>query len=145
MSEETVNVPTSTLMRIQQLRKEFKDFPLKKSGFNKHMNFEYFELKDFLPTVTDLLAQHRLTSVMTFADKYVVLHVFSWDEPNDTISLQAPRVESDSKGQKAIQVLGADITYYRRYLYGMLVDLVENDMHDASLGGKAEGGGNDSW
>ena len=35
------------------------------------------------------------------------------------------------KGMNAIQALGSEITYYRRYLYNIALDIVENDIIDS--------------
>jgi len=124
--------------KLQKTRTELLEKPLKKSGKNAFAKFSYFELADFVPTVTHLLEKNGLCSATTFdTDSYdplkqlFVLTIFNVDEPTDKIEFKIPYVMPQMKGANPIQELGAGITYCRRYCYLMALDLVENDVIDA--------------
>ena len=55
----------SVYKKLQDVRVELQKTPLKKSGKNKHIGFEYFELGDFLPTVQELFLKHWLSNFST--------------------------------------------------------------------------------
>jgi len=118
---------------LQDVRNELCKTPLKKSGYNSHLKFNYFELADFVPTATRLFAERGLCpifSITTNQDGFemAVLKIVKGAEQ---IVFTTPT--SDPTNMGGIQALGAKITYLRRYLYLIALDLVENDIVDASL------------
>ena len=52
--------------KIQQARVELQKMGIKKSGHNKFANFDYFELKDFLPKVNEIFLDLKLFSKYSF-------------------------------------------------------------------------------
>ena len=117
---------------LQEVRFELSKASLKKTGKNNYQGFEYFELKDFLPTATDLFKKHDLTPVFNVelspeGIEYAILDVFY--KGSEKITFKAPTARPN--GKNPIQDLGAMITYMRRYLYLMALDIVENDIVDS--------------
>ena len=117
---------------LQEVRFELSKASLKKTGKNNYHGFEYFELKDFLPTATDLFKKHDLTPVFNVelspeGVEYAILDVFY--KGSEKITFKAPTARPNNNNP--IQDLGAMITYMRRYLYLMALDIVENDIVDS--------------
>lgn len=125
---------------LQEVRYEIANTELKKSGYNGYGKFNYFELKDFLPTATKLFRDKGLCSIFQIAVgsngfEYAVLTIVKGPEQ---IEFKVPTAESNNSSNP-IQNLGAKITYLRRYLYMIALDLVENDIIDATSGSEKEG------
>ena len=118
---------------LQNVRVELAEANLTKSGKNKFQNFDYFELKDFVPTATKLFAKYNLTPIFNIevgqdGVEYAVLDIIKGDSANEKIRFKTPTAEPS--GNNPIQQLGAKITYLRRYLYLIALDIVENDQVD---------------
>ena len=130
---ETRNVYTKLL----EARKRFLAEPVKKSGVNRFAEFKYFELEDIVPVATKIFTDLGLLLIpsVTYELSYAVL--YNVDNPNEFITFNAPakdpHIEEGTK-MSAIQGLGAYVTYMRRYLYGLVLDIVEKDAVDATSG-----------
>jgi len=118
---------------LQDVRNELAKTPLRKSGFNKHLNFNYFELADFVPTATKLFAERGLCPIfsITYDSSGVEVAVLKFIKGAESITFTAPT--SEPTNMQGIQALGAKITYMRRYMYMIALDLTENDIVDATL------------
>jgi len=116
---------------LQEIRFAISKTELKKSGYNAFAKFSYFELKDFLPTAVKLFNDAKITPIFNIeidpnGVEYAVLVLYKGAE---RICFKVPTAEAN--GSNPIQSLGAKITYLRRYLYMVCLDLVENDIVDA--------------
>lgn len=115
---------------LQEVRYELSKTELRKSGVNRHLNFNYFELKDFVPTVTKLFYERGMTPIFNIdivdGIEWAVLEIIKGAE---VITFKSPT--ADTGQNNPIQNLGSKITYMRRYLYLIALDLVENDTVDA--------------
>lgn len=114
---------------LQEVRSELSKAGLKKTGKNNFQGFEYFELKDFLPTATELFKKHDLTPVFNIelspeGVEYAILDIFY--KGSEKITFKAPTARPN--GKNPIQDLGAMITYMKRYVYIMALEIAENDV-----------------
>jgi hypothetical protein len=118
---------------LQRIRAELNETPLKKTGVNRHLNFNYFELGDFVPAATKLFDKYGLCPIfsISFDQSGVEMATLRVVSGTEYITFTCP-VERPTNMQ-GTQAVGAVITYYRRYLYMMCLDLVENDVVDASI------------
>jgi len=139
--------PATVLERIQLLRQELKSMNLKKTGVNAHQRYSYFELKDFLPETIDLCVKHRLTPIMQYTETMIELWVYASENEDDCCYFSIPKVSTNisecmsKEGRqllKSSQLMGMDITYARRYLYGLFVDLVETDGFDSGAASSSD-------
>ena len=117
--------------KLQKARVQLHNTPLNKSGKNNFAKFNYFELADFMPSVTDIFNDVGLCGVVSFTNDTAYLTVHNTEKENDFVTFTSPLVIASMDRIQAIQSLGATHTYYRRYLYLMALDLVENDVVDA--------------
>lgn len=106
----------------------------KKSGKNAYAGFEYFELKDFIPQTIAAFRDLGITSIFNIEPATPELPEIATliiTDGNETIKFEVPTADATGKGQLPIQALGSKITYLRRYLYLIALDIVENDVVDA--------------
>ena len=140
--EKVEDVKLNLLQKLQKCRVELQNKNLKKSGENKFANFKYYELSDFLPTVNELFDKYKLFSQFTLDNNTATLEIFDTEktyksdefEFYDSVAFTIPSEKVEIKGSNAIQNLGGSNTYLRRYLYLNALEIVENDMYDATSG-----------
>lgn len=130
MEEKNIFEQYNIYQLLQDVRNELTKIEIKKSGYNSFAKFGYFELKDFLPITTKLFKERGMTPLFSIAYfdgiEYALLKII---RGNEQIEFRVPTAEPS--GNNPIQNLGAKITYLRRYLYLIALDLVENDVVDA--------------
>ena len=127
-------------------RVEFLQMNVKKSGVNRHLEFQYFELEDIVPVATLLGAKYGLLFAVNFTNEAATMEVINTDNPEEKIVFTSPMreiasIENKSGGKltNAIQNLGSVETYQRRYLYMTALDITEHDTFDGEVG-EPEGG-----
>lgn len=134
LAEETQKV-INIYSKMQSVRCALLEMNLEKSGNNKFAGFKYFELGDFLPTITRLLNEHGLCSRMSFTNEEAKLTIINIDNPNELMEFTSPMsTAAVAKNGNEVQNLGAVQTYLRRYLYVAAFEIVENDGLDATAG-----------
>lgn len=118
---------------LQEVRYILTQTELKKGGYNAFGKFNYFELEDFLPTVTKLFYERGMCPIFyikTEADgiEYAHLNIIKGPE---TAPFMLPTAEA-TNSSNPIQNAGSKATYMRRYCYAIALELCENDTVDAS-------------
>ena len=108
-----------------------QEAPLKKSGHNKFAGYSYFELGDFIPTITEIFYNIGLCGVVSFDKELATLCITDTDDGSQIV-LTSPMAEANLKGCHPIQNLGAVETYTRRYLYVSALEICEHDALDSS-------------
>jgi hypothetical protein len=126
--------------KLQNARVILQSKPLKKTGKNTFAKYDYFELEDFLPTVQTIFNDVGLCGIMSFTDETATLTIHD-TKPKDGVAINridvhAPMSSADLKGCHAIQNTGAVISYMRRYLWMLALEIVEHDALDATTGKK---------
>lgn len=118
-------------------RGKFLEAPVKKSGVNSYAEFKYFELEDIVPVIMPIFNDLGLFLIESVTFEKVTATVVNIDNPEETIVFEAPakdpKIEDGTK-MSAIQGLGAYVTYQRRYLYMLVLDIVEADPVDSTSG-----------
>lgn len=120
----------SVYKKLQEARVMLHHTQLNKSGKNKFANFNYFELGDFIPQVTEIFNKVGLCGVVSFtADTaYLTVHEVEGD---GFITFTSPLVFASVEKTQPIQNLGSTHTYLRRYLWLMCMEITENDVVDS--------------
>ena len=142
----TVQKPMNMLQKLAQARLMFLNEHVKKSGKNIKLEFEYFELKDIVPSATRIFADLGIASIDNFTSEQAVMSLYNADDTTEgCVEVAIPYREAGQIISKAgkevtnpLQALGASITYMRRYLYMLALDIVEDDETDANLGSNTE-------
>ena len=115
---------------LQAVRSELSKAGLTKSGKNKFAGFDYFELADFLPKATELFLNHGLTPIfrMEFDEVGIEYAYLTIIKGNEQVTFKTPTANPrPDKTPNPIQELGSKITYMRRYLYLIALDIVESE------------------
>lgn len=122
---------------LQSIRAKMASMDIKKTGYNAYGKFQYFELKDFLPQATKLFDEKNICPIFQIAvgSNGIEYAILTLSRGPETIEFKVPTADSNNSSNP-IQNLGSKITYLRRYLYLICLDLVENDIVDAVAGSK---------
>lgn len=120
--------------KINKIKQGILQAKLKKSGYNKFSNFNYYELADITPTIIMLCNEYNVMTQFTFDKDYASLRIWNIEDPNEHLTYCSPMKDLTIKGANEIQALGGVETYQRRYLYLMAFDIIESDMFDATSG-----------
>lgn len=116
--------------KLQQARVELQGLQLKKSGKNSYANFEYFELKDFMPSLNGIFQKYKMSSNFSIKFNQAILKIIDFEDGTEA-EFTSPVENLELKGCNKIQALGGVHTYMKRYLYLNALEIVENDMFDA--------------
>ena len=120
--------------KLAQARLELKQKGLKQTGENTFAKYKYFELGDFLPTITEIEHKIGILSVVSFRKEEASLTVINTENPEEQIRFESPTASAELKGCHEVQNLGAVETYVRRYLYNLAYEIVECDSLNATQG-----------
>ena len=139
MKMET-NFDTATMNVWQKLlasRIDFLKSGVSKSGINMHAEFKYFELEDIVPMATSIFSKYNCVFVTSFPDGKAVGKLINLDNTEEEVVVEfnARSIAEPAKFRmNEVQGLGAEITYMRRYLYFLILDVVEADAFDCDSG-----------
>lgn len=121
--------------KLQTARIALQNTKLKKSGHNKFAGFKYFELGDLLPHINNIFDDLGLFSAFNINnDGLASLTIVNTDKPDEMVFFTSPIADAQVKGTTPVQALGAVHTYLKRYLYLNALEIIENDLLDASVG-----------
>lgn len=127
--------------RLLTARAKFLEADVQKTGKNMHLSFKYFELDDIVPSAIRIFNEVGLIPIVNFTADTATMKVINTDNPEESISFTAPFNQIapivSNAGKQAtneMQALGSSITYMRRYLYMMALDICESDSIDANIG-----------
>jgi hypothetical protein len=117
--------------KLMAARISLQEATLKKSGHNKFAGYSYFELGDFIPTITEIFYNIGLCGVVSYDSEIASLTITDTDDGTNIV-ITSPMAEANLKGCHPIQNLGAVETYTRRYLWVTAMEIVEHDALDSS-------------
>jgi len=134
--------PANVYQKLLDARAKFLAANVEKSGKNMHLKFMYFELDDIVPVATNIFKEVGLIALANFTADMATLDIINTDIPDEKITITCPfdkldPIISSRTGEAAtnkMQCLGSSITYMRRYLYMIALDICEPDNVDADLG-----------
>src|SRR5574344_164164 len=136
----TEPIESATLNIWQKLlmsRIDFYTEGVKKSGINTHAEFKYYELEDIVPVATEIFYKYNCLFLVSFPDGKAVGKLINLDNIEETIVVEFNSRSIAEPGKyrmNEVQGLGAEITYMRRYLYFIILDIVEADEFDKKSG-----------
>ena len=141
----TAKKETATLnvyQRLLKAREMFLQADVQKTGKNMHLSFKYFELDDIVPTATRIFSEVGLIPIVNFTSDVATMKIVNIDNPDEEyipfvapFNQIAPIISNAGKqATNEMQALGSSITYMRRYLYMIALDICESDSIDSELG-----------
>ena len=136
----TSNTPKTenVYQKLLKARALFLNSAVTKSGKNMHLAFKYFELDDIVPIATKIFEEVGIIPLVSFIDDLARMTIVNIDNPEECVMFTAPMIQlSENKGTNAVQAFGATVTYYRRYLYMIALDICEPDEIDSGIKGSA--------
>lgn len=117
--------------KLIEARRRFLAAGIKKTGVNRYAEFKYFTLDDIIPAKQQIFESVGLIDVISFGTEVATLTLVNVDAPDEMIEFMSPLKEDESLIKNPIQKLGAVETYVRRYLYMLMLDIVEADAVEA--------------
>lgn len=117
--------------KLIEARSRFLAAGVKKSGINRFAEFKYFTLEDIIPVKQEIFKDLGLIDTISFEESIATLMLINADSPDEVIVFTSPLEDDESLIKNPIQKLGAVETYVRRYLYMLLLDIVEADAVEA--------------
>ena len=135
--DKTMNV----YQKLLKARASFLGSDAKKSGKNMQLAFKYFELDDIVPVATKIFEEVGLISIANFTTDTATMTIVNTENGDDKVVFTAPFHQLapiiSNTGKQAtneMQALGSSITYMRRYLYMIALDICEPDNIEPTLG-----------
>ena len=123
--------PKNVYQKLLEARAKFLEEGVGKSGKNMTLSYKYFELDDIVPVATKIFKEVGLIALTQFSRDIALLEIVNTDDAQDRIPFTAPVVVAEgNKAVTPVQAMGATITYYRRYLYMLALDICEPDAID---------------
>lgn len=127
-------MPTLNIyQKLAQARVDFLAEGAKKSGINAHAEFTYFELEDIVPLATKIFNKHNCLFVTTFPQNTAIGKLINLENPQEVVQVEfeaRPISEPAKFRMNETQARGAELTYMRRYLYFLILDIIESDGFD---------------
>lgn len=141
-AKKTETTSLNVYQKLLAARAKFLEADIQKTGKNMHLSFKYFELDDIVPTATRIFSEVGLIPIVNFTADVATMTIVNTDNPwEETIKFEAPFNQIapivSNAGKQAtneMQALGSSITYMRRYLYMIALDICESDSFDANVG-----------
>jgi hypothetical protein len=142
MAQTTKEIKTlNVYQKLLEARAKFLESDVQKTGKNMHLSFKYFELDDIVPIATRIFSEVGLIPVVNFTSDIATMTIVNTDNPDELIPFVAPFNQItpivSNTGKQAtneMQALGSSITYMRRYLYMIALDICESDSIDGDIG-----------
>ena len=123
--------------KLNLARKRFLESNVEKSGTHNKLMYHFFELEDIVPAAIGIFAELGLFARENFTSDAASMTVFNVENPAEFVDFNIPfRVIEpilSKSGDKVIneaQCMGASVTYYRRYLWQVVLDITEHDEMD---------------
>lgn len=132
---DTPETPKNVYQKLSIVRALWLGVNIKKSGVNKHAEFTYFELEDILPEATAILSKQHCLFLVSFPEGRAIGEFVDTDTC-EKITFEVPftLIADPAKFRmNEVQGAGAAVTYYRRYLYALMLDLIDPDKIDADV------------
>ena len=120
----------SVYSKLLTARIKLQSVKINKSGQNKFVGYSYFELGDFLPTIQNIFQEVGLCGVISCNSELASIEIID-TETGDKLTITTPMGSAALKGCHEVQNIGAVITYQRRYLWMLALEIVEHDILDA--------------
>lgn len=116
--------------KLRDARRLFLQKGVQASGYNGHADFDYFELGDIIPVANEVFDECNLFLYVTFENRECVGILVDMDEEDSTLRFTIPheKIADPAKFRmNEMQALGAETTYLRRYMYMVVLDIIQSD------------------
>lgn len=125
----------NSYQRLMQARIDFAKKKIEPSGYNSHLNFDYLELKDIIPVANKVMQDNDLMLVIDFSSVECIGKVIDLLGENEpilfTIPYPDPTKDAERLKLNVVAMVGSQVTYLRRYMYQLVLDIIIQDEIDA--------------
>lgn len=142
-AEPTVEM--NVYQKLLKARLDFLNANVGKTGKNMNLQFMYFELDDIVPVATKIFNEIGLIPIVNFGQDAATMEIINASKPEEIVDFVIPFKQMEpitSNAGRAVtnemQALGSSITYVRRYLYMIALDICEHDAIDGEMIGRPE-------
>ena len=140
MATTNTTKATNVYQKLLKARAMFLKADPKKSGKNMQLAYKYFELDDIVPIATGIFEEVGLIPIVSFDTAEAWMSIVNTDNTGEIVTFRAPfkpiePIVSNAGKQvtNEMQALGSSITYMRRYLYMIALDICEPDGIDGAI------------
>ena len=123
--------------KLIKARLAFLNEKVTKSGKHMKLEFKYFELEDIVPPAIRIFNRYGLVHNTVFTRESATMYIHNVDGDEEPLTFSVPWTDSEqivSREGKSVtnplQAEGSTITYLRRYLWMMALDITEPDSVD---------------
>ncbi len=110
------------------IREKFAETGIEKNGRNMQLSSKYFTLDDIVNTSRPIFHAHGMLPIESFTKDEGRLDIVDVTDPDNRLTFTIPMREYlGNAAVTPVQAMGATVTYYRRYLYSLALDLAEKD------------------
>ena len=120
--------------KLAHLRIDVLGMNIKKSGHNKHLNYDYYELDDLRPPMDKLCIKYKVCDVYYVLNGVAYLDLVNSENPEEKVTFSIPFGESNLKGCHPVQNVGCSDTYCQRYLLKNCMGVVDADVLECTAG-----------
>lgn len=114
--------------RLMNVREAFAKIGIEKNGKNMQLTSKFFTLDDIVNNSRELFHKNRILPIDEFTKEEATLILIDLDNLEERITFTIPMREyMGNAAVTPVQAMGATVTYYRRYLYSLALDLAEKD------------------
>lgn len=132
---EEKKVKKNIYQKLISARDIFATEEIKKSKTNTYAKYKYMELDDILPISKKIEKEIGAVVVISFEGNSVIGKFVNTDKPDEEIVFKSYYSETLSTGKiNGVQQIGAQHTYFRRYMYMLVFDIIENDIVEMNTG-----------
>lgn len=124
--------------KLQHARVKFLESGVDKSGKHIKLEYKYFELADIVPNAERIFLEVGLAMIPMIEGDKATARVVDSERPSDYIDFVAPYTpvspiisNAGNMVTNEMQATGSSITYIRRYLWQLVLDIVEHDSIDS--------------
>lgn len=129
----------NAFQKLQLARVRFLSAGVEKSGKYMKLEYKYFELADIVPMAEKIFLEVGLLMVPSMQGDTATARVYNVDDPKeDYIDFVAPYTpiapavsNAGNRVMNEMQATGSSITYIRRYLWQLVLDIIETDSIDS--------------
>lgn len=120
--------------KLARIRLEFSEMHISKSGVNRYAGFRFFELGDIVPPALKLFRKYEVLLEFEMTKDTVTGCLYdNCKKGEHPLIFSFPKKDLDISKTKMndVQGVGSEITYYRRYIYAIVLDVADNDDIDS--------------
>ena len=128
----------SVHQKLAEVHMKLMGIKIRKTGYNSHKRFHYYELEDIMPHIIRECFNQGLSVEFTYCEDVAILKIVDWENPKEYIPYRVsiPDMITPEKNpnNQIIQTLGANISYLQRYLLKLAFPcLTDKDVIDNSV------------